>query len=660
MRKSRKITQPADALTLALTSPGQYSSLGAAFQDIRNYLAGRAIGITQDRYLLEEVVKCLFCFEHLSDSAKRGAADNDLLAKYSHAFENVKSSTNGTFDKQEVIQLDAEAVAFIHKIFKQVKLDDPLEDPLSEAYQAFIGSAVRNQEGQFFTPVEAVRWLVEAVAPRKGEKIIDPACGAGSFLSFSARYLRAHGVSRADIRESIYGIEKDKYLTKLASTHLALTTLRAPHVICADSIDRKTLDGSPIDFDLDQQFDIVFANPPFGSKIKIGSDATKATFDLAFKWAKDAKTGSSVRTNQLLASPTPQTLFLELCIRLLRPGGRLGIVVPESMISSPTASYVSQYLLEKSQVDAVIGMPESLFKTSGKGGTHTKTCLVVATKRPTKQRQKARNTFMAEAKWCGHDSRGSPIPHNDLPPIFRNFKSSTADASTPRLGYLVGADQISNYNLAPRYYDPTSSQKLAKIARTHEFLKIQDLVDDGVLQFSTGDEVGKLAYGTGDIPFVRTSDISSWEIKIDPKHGVSEDIYQQLAAKQDVREGDILMVRDGTYLIGTCAYLSKYDCKIIYQSHIYKIRVLDTDRISPYLLLAALSSSPVVQQIQSKRVTQDIIDTLGNRVYELVLPMPKQKTLKKKIEQMVKTSIHDRVEARELARAAKLAIVEGV
>src|SRR5690606_26173418 len=106
--------------------------------------------------------------------------------------------------------------------------------------------------------------------------------------------------------------------------------------------------------------------------------------------------------------------------------------------------------------------------------------------------------------------------------------------------------------------------------------------------------------------FIRTSDISNWEVKLDPKHGVSEDIYQQFAKKQDVREGDILMVKDGTYLIGTCAYISKYDTKIIYQSHLYKIRVLDKDFISSYLLLAALSSNPVRAQIQSKRFTQDI------------------------------------------------------
>ena len=69
--------------------------------------------------------------------------------------------------------------------------------------------------------------------------------------------------------------------------------------------------------------------------------------------------------------------------------------------------------------------------------------------------------------------------------------------------------------------------------------------------------------------------------------------------------------------------------------------------------MAGLSSKPVVKQIQSKRFTQDIIDSLGKRINELVIPLPKDKNKRDKIEKMVKNSIYDRIEARELARNAK-------
>ena len=92
-----------------------------------------------------------------------------------------------------------------------------------------------------------------------------------------------------------------------------------------------------------------------------------------------------------------------------------------------------------------------------------------------------------------------------------------------------------------------------------------NLLRDGILTIDTGHEVGKLAYGTGPIPFIRTSDIANWEIKLDPKHVISADIYEGLKDRQDVQAGDILMVRDGTYLVGTCAIVSEADTTIVYQ-----------------------------------------------------------------------------------------------
>ena len=161
-----------------------------------------------------------------------------------------------------------------------------------------------------------------------------------------------------------------------------------------------------------------------------------------------------------------------------------------------------------------------------------------------------------------------------------------------------------------------------------------------------------MAYGTGDIPFVRTSDISNWEIKLDPKHCVSEEIYARYKDKQDVQQNDILMVKDGTYLIGTCAIVSQYDIRILYQSHIYKIRAHDASKVNPFLLLAALSSDFVQRQIKSFCVSQDIIDSLGDKVLQLQIPIPKSRATRQRITKLVEKVIRERTNARELARKA--------
>jgi type I restriction enzyme M protein len=300
-------------------------------------------------------------------------------------------------------------------------------------------------------------------------------------------------------------------------------------------------------------------------------------------------------------------------------------------------------------------MPESLFKTSGKGGTHTKTCLLVIEKEQAEMLAvKGDRIFMAEAQWCGRDSRGRQIDRDELPTIsdkHAEFVKGSLDGHS-HLGYEVSVDEITDNVLAPRYYNPDVEAELSLLRDTHDLVKIEELVSSGLLEITSGDEVGKLAYGSGSVPFVRTSDISNWEVKVDPKHGVSEEIYEGLRKKQDVREGDILMVRDGTYLIGTCALITKYDTRIVFQSHLYKLRVKDWSVLSPYLLLATLSSAPVKRQIKAKRFTQDIIDSLGSRIYELVLPIPRDRSVRERVTDMVKQAIQQRIEARELARRA--------
>ncbi|MDE0553799.1 MAG: N-6 DNA methylase, partial [Candidatus Poribacteria bacterium] len=258
-------------------------TLSTAFRDIRNYLAGKAIGITRDRALLHEVVKCLFCNINQLVKIEPIPSAEKVAQSYNKAFTKIKNRVPELFRNCEEINLDQESIFYIHTIFSKVDMEDPHSDPLSELYQAFVGADIRGNEGQFFTPTEAVRWLVEAIAPKKREKIVDPACGAGSFLSFSARYLRAKGVGIREINSSIFGIEKDEYLSQLAKTHIALTTLSSSNIVCADSIERKTKKNGPIPFELDGQFDIVLANPPFGSRIKVGTEETREKFDLAFR-----------------------------------------------------------------------------------------------------------------------------------------------------------------------------------------------------------------------------------------------------------------------------------------------------------------------------------------------------------------------------------------
>ena len=635
------------------------------FRYLRNLLAGRFIGATRDDALLDEVMKCLFCRLYIETNGHasngRKGAGNEVRA-FREIFAKVRGDYPEFYGPEDKILIDDSLLPQVMESL-DFSLLDASSDPIGDAYEVFAGSESRSRSGQFFTPRNAVDLLVKMVDPKPGESIIDPACGAGGFLASVARHFHAKGLGIDKVAEAsakLCGIEKDAYLAKLAQLHVALLSKGHVKVMCADSLSLRNEDDKPLVSLMPiEGYDVVLTNPPFGVSIVSASAAVLKGFQLARRWERDKKSGIWHPNGAYRDQVAPQVLFVERCLSLLREGGRLGVVLPESILSNKSYHYVVEYLRGQATIEAVVGMPEALFKTSGKGGTHTKTCLLILTKGRPKFGKTAK-IFMAEAQWCGHDSRAREIPFDDLPKIgelYESHRKKKPFDPTP-LGFHIDERETTDNVLCPRYFDPELAAELERLQKTHNIVRFGELVDEGVIELSTGHEVGKLAYGTGEIPFVRTSDISNWEIKADPKHCLSREIYDSLKAKQDVQPHDILMVRDGTYLIGTCAIVTDYDQEIVYQSHIYKIRVnKNCHGLDAYLLLAILGSTVVQRQIRAKQFTQDIIDSLGDRIKDLMIPISKSPKKRDDVAELVRKVIKDRIEARELARKARVDVL---
>ena len=417
----------------------------------------------------------------------------------------------------------------------------------------------------------------------------------------------------------------------MSNIHLSILLNSPANIICGDSIKKVDLSGNNLSKKYNQNFDIILSNPPFGKKIISAEDKLRKSFDLAYKWTLDGE--NFVKTNVLQNRTPPQILFIENIIKSLKEGGRAGIVIPESLISTTQNFYISDYLLKNCKIIAIIGMPEDLFKTSGKGGTHTKTCLIVLKK----TKRDLGNIYFAEAKWCGHDSRGNIIEKNDLPKILEDYKNFVKSKKT-QFGYSVPQKKIKNFILSPRYNSKfkIKSNNTTNIKKKFELISIKELIEDNKIEMRTGDEVGKKFYGTGQIPFIRTSDISDGKIKLETKHHISEEKYFELQKKQDLKVNDILFVKDGTYLVGNCGMLRKHNIKSVYQSHIYKIRILDLNFFSSYYFIYSLSSKFVNSQIKQKMFSMDIIDSIGSRINEVLIPIIKDKKKMNEISDLVK------------------------
>lgn len=653
-------------------------NLKSVFGSIRNYLAANNTGITLDNEFVVQIINIIFCkiyderFTRSNDIVNFRAGieepSKDISARIKKIFDAVKNKYPDVFNKTDNISLTDSSIAYIVGELQQYCLIESERDVIADAFEVFISPSLRGGQGQFFTPRNVVKLLVSLANPTRNDKLIDPACGSGGFLIESLRHVWAQ-VKRegeelgwpereifSDQQEvaikNFRGIDKESFLSKTTKAYMAILGDGRGGIFCENSLE------APSNWGADTQnsiqigaFDVILTNPPYGSKLKIDDRSILSHYDLGFQWK--AKDGIYSKTTKQLDFQTPQVLFIERCLDLLKPGGRLGIVAPESMFCNPSHKYIMNYVESKAQIEAVISMPENLFQPH----THAKTCVVLIRKLFDDEKiNPDKDIFMAVAKWCGHDSRGLAVPFDDVPAIQERFEKFKAGEilEYDHLGFAIKQSQIIDSIYLPIYYNPEIHESLNSLKDKYELVTVAELAERGLVSLSNGDEVGKLAYGTGSIPFIRTSDIANWEIKLDPKQGLSEEIYESLRAKQDVKAYDILMVKDGTYLVGTCAMITEDETKIVYQSHLWKIRSLDHEKLNPYLLLALLSSPIVKQQIRAKQFTQDIIDTIGNRILELVLPFPKDKKAESVIIEKVQEVFLKRTEAKNLMRKVLL------
>lgn len=552
-------------------------NLKSVFGSIRNYLAANNTGITLDNEFVVQIINIIFCkiyderFTRAKDivSFRAGIEEprRDIASRIKKLFCSVKSKYPDVFDNSDNISLTDSSIAYIVGELQQYCLIESERDVIADAFEIFISPSLRGGQGQFFTPRNVVRLLVALTNPSRNDKIIDPACGSGGFLIESLRYVweqvREEGNELgwpereifADQQEvaikNFRGIDKESFLSKTTKAYMAILGDGRGGVFCENSLeepskwDSKTQNAIQLG-----TFDVILTNPPYGSKLKIDDKTILSSYDLGYKWKE--KGDVYLKTNKQQDYQTPQVLFIERCLDLLKEGGRLGIVAPESMFCNPSHKYIMNYVESKAQIEAVISMPEELFQPH----THAKTCVVLMRKLSAGEKiNKNSDIFMAVAKWCGHDSRGLAIPYDDIPAIQERFEKFKAGEQLEydHLGFAIKYSQVINSIYLPIYYNPEIQHGLNLLKSEYNLVTIAELVDQGLISISNGDEVGKLAYGTGNIPFIRTSDIANWEIKLDPKQGLSKDIYDSLRDKQDVQACDILIVKDGTYLVGTCA-----------------------------------------------------------------------------------------------------------
>jgi type I restriction enzyme M protein len=545
-------------------------------------------------------------------------------------FENVKNKYSDIFETEECIEIKSDELSFIVSKLEDYSILHAERDIIADAFEELIGKMFRGGEGQFFTPRNIVQMMVDILQPQEGEKIIDPACGSGGFIAHIVKYFIYKNISK----HQVFGMDKDFFLSRLAKIYLTILGENEYHIYCENSLERPAVwkDETKRHIQLNS-FDVILTNPPFGAKIPVvGGDLLKQ-FELGHYWKKQK--ASWLLTTELRDKQPPQILFIERVIQLLKEGGRAGIVLPEGIFGNPSDRYIWEYIRKYASIIGVVSLAQEAFQPS----THTKTSVLFLEKNKTTRK----SIFMACANKIGHNKNGKEvykmnaagefilgkhgekIIDDDTQAIAKKFSAYLNNklGKKTSLGFSVPEHDITGNIYIPEHYMPEIKMKLIILNKKcdYELIVFGELYEQKIVQIRRGNEIGSHHYGSGNVPFIRTTDIVNWEIKMDTVKTVSIDVYNKYKIQQDIQENDIFFVNDGTFLIGRSSMITPLDIQSVYQSHIKKIRVLDKTKINSFYLFYLLNTKIVQEQIASKTFTQATLSTLGDRIFELVLPV---------------------------------------
>jgi type I restriction enzyme M protein len=303
-------------------------NLSAIFEDCHNYVYANE-GLLKDK-IFHEIVKLLVMKlyderNNGGESLQFGITSNEYKLIRANVSSSFEERINRLFDcvrsqyshllSDSVLRLKPLTLAYIVERLQYISLTHTPGDVKGEAFQSFVYSHQRGDRGEFFTPYPIVRLAVEMIAPQPKEKIIDPACGSGGFLIQAISYIQHNfpNTNKANyIREFIRGIEFNPDIALAAMIRSAFEGGAGKEITCTNALSESEY--------LNDSFDVILTNPPFGSKGKVEDTGILKSYILARKW-QVISDGIWKPTKVVMSGQSPDILFIEKCLRLLKPGG---------------------------------------------------------------------------------------------------------------------------------------------------------------------------------------------------------------------------------------------------------------------------------------------------------------------------------------------------
>ena len=332
------------------------------------------------------------------------------------------------FDDNAKIEIRENSFEQIVKELEIYNLSTTSDDVKGIAFEQFLGKTFRGELGQFFTPRTIVDFMVSILDPQEGEYICDPCCGSGGFLIKAFEYVREHiekdiETQKEVIKSNYYGEDYDNLSEKKKLEIEALVSDAFAHLNEELNINNEKGRLRSLSFDciygtdanprmartakmnmimhgdghggvhhhdgllnvngiFENRFDVILTNPPFGSRVEKDlkiSEADRFTDEAKIAQYKkrygdayvealkqvNEHIGESLLSLYKIDSGLTEVLFIERCLNLLKPGGRMGIVLPEGVLNNSNLQKVREFVESKAKILLIVSIPQDVFIASG-------------------------------------------------------------------------------------------------------------------------------------------------------------------------------------------------------------------------------------------------------------------------------------------------------
>jgi type I restriction enzyme M protein len=290
------------------------------------------------------------------------------------------------------IDLSKEKIKSIVEYFQSISFSNTDLDSKGKAFETFLGTYFRGEFGQFFTPRNVVKFIVDVLPITNRDRVLDTSCGSGGFLLYCLDKIRNQADQYFELpndkvdhfrywhdfaEKQLFGIEISDQISRVAKMNMIIHDDGHTNVVTFDGLEfieniaNKTKNQGFIE----NSFDFIVTNPPFGSTIKqsekyymnIGNKNTPY-YDFSIKemhWIDSrikAKNALVIRDNQ-----STEILFVEQIHKFLKIDGYAAIVLPDGILTNSSLQYVREGIEEKFRIIAVISLPQTTFTHTGAG-----------------------------------------------------------------------------------------------------------------------------------------------------------------------------------------------------------------------------------------------------------------------------------------------------